>query len=84
MRQALSEKPAIVAFATHGLLPEELVCENEPALAVSPRPGESAEDGLLRAGEIIGLPLDAELVILSARNRAPLLLGRFHFGRGSG
>ncbi|MBI3149563.1 MAG: CHAT domain-containing protein [Betaproteobacteria bacterium] len=70
LRQALGEKPAIVAFATHGLLPEELFCENEPALALSPRPGESAEDGLLRASEIIGLPIDAELVILSACNTA--------------
>lgn len=70
LKQALSEKPAIVAFATHGLLPEELHCESEPALALSPRSDDGAEDGLLRASEIIGLPLEAELVILSACNTA--------------
>ena len=69
LRQALATKPAILAFATHGLLPEELFCENEPALALSPQSG-SGEDGLLRASEIIGLALDAELVILSACNTA--------------
>lgn len=71
LRQALAEKPAIVAFSTHGLLPEELHCDNEPALAMSPMADRGVgEDGLLRASEIIGLPLEAELVILSACNTA--------------
>jgi CHAT domain-containing protein len=61
----------VVAFATHGLLPGELRCQAEPALALSPpatpTPGE---DGLLDASEVATLKLDADWVVLSACNTA--------------
>jgi len=65
------ETKEIIAFATHGLLPEDLYCENEPSLALAPgSPGDSQDDGLLRASEIAVMRLNASLVILSACNTA--------------
>lgn len=61
----------VVYFATHGLLPGELRCQSQPALALSPADRVTqnrAEDGLLEASEIAGLKLDADLVVLSACN----------------
>lgn len=61
----------VVYFATHGLLPGELRCQSQPALALSPATVANAdrtEDGLLEASEIAGLKLDADLVVLSACN----------------
>ncbi len=61
----------VVAFATHGLLPGELPCQNEPALAFTPGRGQTAaDDGLLNASEIARLKLDADWVVLSACNTA--------------
>jgi len=61
----------IVHFATHGLLPSEINCKSEPALATSyaVSAGEDS-DGLLDVTEIDRLKLDAELVVLSACNTA--------------
>src|SRR5208282_374042 len=70
-------------FATHGLLPGELVCQTEPALALSPPPTPAKtkeEDGLLEASEIAELKLNAGLVVLSACNTAE---GRDDLGGGS-
>ena len=62
----LSDK-RIVAFATHALLPGDLDGLDQPALAFSsPEVTGLDEDGLLTAGEILTLKLDADLVILSA------------------
>ena len=63
----------ILYFATHGLLPGELRCQSEPALALAPPSQDAstiATDGLLTATEITQLSLDAELVVLSACNTA--------------
>ncbi|HTY76643.1 MAG TPA: CHAT domain-containing tetratricopeptide repeat protein [Candidatus Bathyarchaeia archaeon] len=61
----------VVAFATHGLLPGELKCKSEPALALTPPAAATAdEDGLLDAGEVAQLKLDADWVVLSACNTA--------------
>lgn len=61
----------VVAFATHGLLPGDLVCDTEPALAFTPpvKPAKD-NDGLLDASEIATLKLNADFVILSACNTA--------------
>lgn len=57
----------VVYFATHGLLPHELNCWNEPSLVTSKPPAEK-DDGLLTASEVMDLKLDADLVVLSACN----------------
>jgi CHAT domain-containing protein len=59
----------IVYFATHGLLPYELRCFAQPGLLVS-KSGIDAMpgDGLLTSGDILDIPLDADLVVLSACN----------------
>ncbi|MBL8705636.1 MAG: CHAT domain-containing protein [Rhodospirillales bacterium] len=61
----------VIAFATHGLLPSDLPCDIEPALALTP-PAQATEkeNGLLDASEIANLKLNAEFVILSACNSA--------------
>jgi CHAT domain-containing protein len=61
----------VIYFATHALLPGELSCQSEPALALSPpaTPATSRDqDGLLDASEVAGLQLNADLVVLSACN----------------
>ena len=60
----------VVAFATHGLVPGDLNGLGQPALALSSpkvtrRPDE---DGLLTMGEVLGLRLHADWVVLSACN----------------
>jgi CHAT domain-containing protein len=61
----------VVAFATHGLLANELDCQNEPALALSlPAKATKGDDGLLTASEIVGLHLNADWILLSACNTA--------------
>lgn len=61
----------VVAFATHGLLPGELRCKSEPALALTPpATATAADDGLLDASEVAQLELDADWVLLSACNTA--------------
>ncbi len=61
----------VLAFATHGLLANELDGLAEPALVLTPPETPTAEDdGLLSAGEIADMHLDAELVVLSACNTA--------------
>ena len=60
----------VVAFATHGILPGELKCKSEPALALTPPATSTAdEDGLLDAAEIAQLKLDADWVVLSELRR---------------
>jgi len=59
----------IVAFATHGLVAGDLDGLNQPAIALSsPEISEEEEDGLLTMGEIMGLRLEADWVVLSACN----------------
>jgi len=63
----------VLYFATHGLLPGELHCQAEPGLVLSPPPAPAAStdsDGLLEAGEVAMLRLNADLVVLSACNTA--------------
>jgi len=61
----------ILVFATHGLIPGDLNGLIQPALALSaPEIGGTGGDGLLTMGEILGLKLDADWVVLSACNTA--------------
>jgi CHAT domain-containing protein len=74
----------VLYFATHGLLPGELHCQGEPGLVLSPpsQPASSASaDGVLYAGEIAALKLNADLVVLSACNTAAS--GGRRFGGGA-
>ncbi|MGH6663077.1 MAG: CHAT domain-containing protein, partial [Rhodospirillales bacterium] len=59
----------VLAFATHGLVPGDLDGLTQPALALSsPKVAGGSDDGLLTMGEILGLKLDADWVVLSACN----------------
>ena len=69
-KQALRDV-RVLYFATHALLPGELSCQSEPALALSPPATPATDrstDGLLDASEVAGLSLNADLVVLSACN----------------
>ena len=56
-------------FSTHALLPTDLRCQDQPAIVTSAPPGAANASGaLLTTDRILGLNLDAELVILSACN----------------
>ncbi|MCH8835357.1 MAG: CHAT domain-containing protein, partial [Proteobacteria bacterium] len=59
----------VLAFATHGLVPGDLNGLVQPALALSaPEVAGGKDDGLLTMGEILGLKLNADWVVLSACN----------------
>ena len=66
----LSDRDVIV-FATHGLIAGELQGLAESALALTPPATiTGTDDGLLTAGEVAGLTLTADWVVLSACNTA--------------
>ncbi len=59
----------VVAFATHGLVAGDLDGLEQPALALSaPAVAGGQDNGLLTMGEVLGLRLDADWVVLSACN----------------
>jgi CHAT domain-containing protein len=59
----------ILQFSTHALLPTDLRCQSEPAIVTSAPVGATDASGaLLTSSEVVGLDLDADLVILSACN----------------
>jgi CHAT domain-containing protein len=70
-RQAVTrsdlEDYRVIYFATHGLMPYRLSCLPEPALTTSRVPSADGPGrGLLLAGDVVELRLDADLVVLSA------------------
>ena len=61
----------VVYFATHGLVAGEVKGLGEPALALTlPEKPTELDDGLLTAGEVAQLRLNADWVVLSACNTA--------------
>jgi len=61
----------VLVFATHGLEAGDLDGLTQPALALSsPAVSHTQDDGLLTMGDIMGLKLDADWVVLSACNTA--------------
>jgi CHAT domain-containing protein/tetratricopeptide (TPR) repeat protein len=59
----------ILQFSTHAILPSDLRCQSEPAIITSaPANAPDASGALLTASKVVGLDLDADLVILSACN----------------
>lgn len=64
-------------FAVHGLLANEVFGVREPSLALTV--SDNLDDSFLTASEVMGLKLNAELVVLSACRTA---LGEYHAGEG--
>ena len=61
----------VVAFATHGLVADDLEGLEQPALALTPpEQADEENDGLLTMGEVLELDLNADWVVLSACNTA--------------
>lgn len=62
----------VIAFATHGLAPGEILGLDQPALVLSnpALTGDADNDGFLTMDEVLGLKLDADWVVLSACNTA--------------
>uniref|UniRef100_UPI00131C2ADD CHAT domain-containing tetratricopeptide repeat protein n=1 Tax=Acidisphaera sp. L21 TaxID=1641851 RepID=UPI00131C2ADD len=59
----------VLHFATHALLPTDLRCQSEPAIVASaPAGAPDASGALITAEGVMGLDLDADVVILSACN----------------
>jgi CHAT domain-containing protein len=59
----------VLHLATHGVLPSDLSCLAEPTIIASTAPnGPDASQALITAGTVLGLNLDADLVIISACN----------------
>ncbi|MFC7542444.1 CHAT domain-containing protein [Siccirubricoccus deserti] len=69
LREAELGQRRILHLATHALLPGELSCLQEPSIVVSPPPGAPDADlSFVKASDLLGLKLNADLVILSACN----------------
>ena len=69
LRAAELGQRRILHFATHALLPGELSCLQEPSIVVSPQAGAvDASSSFVTASDLLGLKLDADLIILSACN----------------
>jgi len=64
-------------FAVHGLQANEILGVKEPSLALAI--SENGDDAFLTASEVMGLKLNAEMVVLSACDTA---LGKYHQGEG--
>ena len=70
----------VLLFATHGLMANQLVGQDEAGLALTPPRliSDTLDDGYLSASEVASLRLDANLVILSACNTARDTIGIGH------
>ena len=71
VRRAQLKRFRIIHFATHFLLPEEVHCIHEATIITSaPVGAANAAGALLTPSDVIGLDLDADLVVLSAGDTA--------------
>jgi CHAT domain-containing protein len=72
VKQTVLDNRRVVAFATHGIAPGEVLGLDQPALVLSnpALTGDSENDGFLTMEEVLGLKLDADWVVLSACNTA--------------
>jgi CHAT domain-containing protein len=71
IKSATLKNYRVIAFATHGLVAGDFGRLREPGLVLTPpATAQGDDDGLLTAGEIADLKLDADWVILSACNTA--------------
>jgi len=77
IRNLALEEFEYLHFAVHGLQANEIFGVREPSLALSV--SDNGEDGFLTASEVMGLRLNAKLVVLSACDTA---LGKYHLGEG--
>lgn len=61
----------VIAFATHGIVSDDIKGVSEPGLLLTPPAVASEEDdGVLTASEVAGMKLDADWALLSACNTA--------------
>lgn len=60
----------VIAFATHGVVANEILGQGEPGLVLSQRYQNDQDNGFLTSGEILQLELNADWVVLSACNTA--------------
>jgi CHAT domain-containing protein len=69
VRRADLKSFRVLHFASHALLPSELRCQGEAAIVTSAPAGAADAGGaLLTASGVMGLQLDADVVVLSACN----------------
>ncbi len=69
VRRASLKTFRVLHFATHALWPTDLRCQSEPAIVASaPTGAPDAAGALLTTADVMGLDLDADVVILSACN----------------
>ena len=73
VRKAPLQNYRVLHFATHAVLPTDLVCQRDPAIITSPPPRSADASGaMLTSTDILRLKLDADVVILSACNSGGL------------
>ncbi len=68
VRQLIDSEDEVLLFATHAIFADEKGDFPTTGLLLTPSPSDPEDDGLLTLHEIAGLPLNGELVILSACN----------------
>jgi CHAT domain-containing protein len=79
LRQASLEKYRYVHFATHADLPGKVQGVNEPFILLGQVDNAEGDNGFLTMSEVLGLKLNAEMVVLSA-----CLTGRGQVMEGEG
>jgi CHAT domain-containing protein len=79
MREMDLSRYRILHFAVHAVLADEVTWATQPALVLSPSAHDHVGGGLLQMADVLGLKLNADLVVLSACNTG---LGQLREGEG--